>query len=68
MYFLRLARGGQEVKRSLGTKDFRQARVLALAFNLKPTMKTPDDKPRAADLNLNVESLKPLDVSALLPT
>lgn len=44
-YYLRLARGGQEVKRSLRTKDFRQAKILALAFNLELTMKTPDAVP-----------------------
>lgn len=62
VFYLRLARGGQEVKRSLRTKDFRQARLLALAFNLKLAMKTPDDKPKAADFNLDAESLKRLDV------
>lgn len=61
-FYLRLARGGQEVKRSLRTKDFRQARLLALAFNLELAMKTPDDKPKAADFNLDAESLKRLDV------
>jgi len=30
VFYLRLARGGKEVKRSLRTKDFRQARLLAL--------------------------------------
>lgn len=62
VFYLRLARGGQEVKRSLRTKDFRQARLLALAFNLELAMKTPDDKPKAADFNLDAESLKRLDV------
>nr|WP_052382213.1 hypothetical protein [Paraburkholderia kururiensis] len=62
VFYLRLARGGQEVKRSLRTKDFRQARLLALAFNLELAMKTPDDKPKAADFNVDAESLKRLDV------
>lgn len=62
VFYLRLARGGQEVKRSLRTKDFRQARLLALAFNLELAMKTPDDKPKAADFNLDAGSLKRLDV------
>ncbi|WP_133647529.1 tyrosine-type recombinase/integrase [Paraburkholderia flava] len=62
VFYLRLARGGQEVKRSLRTKDFRQARLLALAFNLELAMKTPDNKPKAADFNLDAESLKRLDV------
>nr|WP_230956054.1 hypothetical protein [Burkholderia cepacia] len=31
VFYLRLARSGQEVKRSLHMKDFRQARLLALA-------------------------------------
>jgi len=42
VYYLRLARGGQEVKRSLRTKNFRQARLLTLAFNLELAMQTPD--------------------------
>nr|WP_249191136.1 hypothetical protein [Burkholderia vietnamiensis] len=62
VFYLRLARGGQKVKRSLSTKDFRQARQLAFAFNLELAMKTPDDKPKAADFNLDAESLKRLDV------
>lgn len=67
VFYLRLARGGQEVKRSLRTKDFRQARLLALAFNplafnLELAMKTPDDKPKAADFDLDADSLKRLDV------
>jgi integrase len=62
VYYLRLARNGQEVKRSLRTKDFRQARLLALAFNLELAMKTPTEKPKAADFNLDPDTLKRLDV------
>ncbi|PQV48569.1 site-specific integrase [Paraburkholderia sp. BL21I4N1] len=62
VYYLRLAHNGQEVKRSLRTKDFRHAKLLALAFNLELAMKTPDDKPKAADFNLDAEALKRLDV------
>lgn len=62
VYYLRLARNGQEVKRSLRTKDFRQARLLALAFNLELAMKTPTEKPKAADFNLDPDALKRLDV------
>lgn len=36
--------------------------ALAFAFNLELAMKTPDDKPKAADFNLDAESLKRLDV------
>ena len=64
VFYLRLARGGQEVKRSLRMKDFRQARLLALAFNLELAMKTPDDKPKVADFNLDTESLKRLCCAA----
>jgi hypothetical protein len=62
VYYLRLARGGQEIKRSLRTKDFRQAKLLALAFNLELAMKTPTDKAKAADFNLDADALKRLDV------
>jgi hypothetical protein len=36
VYYLRLVRSGRETKRSLRTKDFRQTKLLALAFNLDP--------------------------------
>nr|WP_231748252.1 hypothetical protein [Burkholderia sp. ABCPW 14] len=62
VYYLRLARGGQQVKRSLRTKDFRQTRLLALAFNLELAMTTPTEKPKSADFNLDAESLKRLDI------
>ncbi|CAE6760615.1 site-specific integrase [Paraburkholderia aspalathi] len=62
VYYLRLTRQGREVKRSLRTKDFRQARLLALAFNLELAMKTPTEKPTAADFNLDPDALKRLDV------
>ncbi|MFM0046288.1 tyrosine-type recombinase/integrase [Paraburkholderia sediminicola] len=62
VYYLRLTRQGREVKRSLRTKDFRQARLLALAFNLELAMKTPTEKPKAADFNLDPDALKRLDV------
>jgi hypothetical protein len=62
VYYLRLARGGQEVKRSLRTKDFRQAKLLEFAFNLELAMKAPTEKPRAADFNLDPAALERLDV------
>jgi hypothetical protein len=62
VYYLRLVRSGRETKRSLRTKDFRQATLLALAFNLELAMKTPNDKPKATDFHLDTDSLKRLDV------
>ncbi|ASL44693.1 Tyrosine recombinase XerC [Burkholderia sp. AD24] len=59
VYYLRLARNGQEVKRSLRTKDFKQARIYALAFNLEiATM----GRPKATDFNLDADALKKLDL------
>ncbi|WP_241172554.1 integrase [Burkholderia gladioli] len=62
VYYLRLVRAGKESKRSLRTKDFRQAKLLALAFNLELAMKTPADKPKAADFILDPDEAKRLDV------
>ena len=36
--------------------------MLALAFNLEVAMKTPAEKQKAADFNLDADSLKRLDV------
>lgn len=58
VYYLRLTRQGREVKRSLRTKDFRQARTLALAFNLELAM----GRPKATDFNLDADAFKRLDV------
>ncbi|SAL11383.1 phage-related integrase [Caballeronia udeis] len=62
VYYLRLVRSGRETKRSLRSKDFRQAKLLALAFNLELAMKTPKEQPSAADFILDAEALKRLDV------
>ncbi|WP_186139912.1 site-specific integrase [Burkholderia gladioli] len=62
VFYLRLVRAGKESKRSLRTKDFRQAKLLALAFNLELAMKTPADKPKAADFTLDPDEAKRLDV------
>lgn len=58
VYYLRLTCQGREVKRSLRTKDFKQAKIWALAFNLELAM----TKPNTADFDLNVEKLKKLDL------
>ena len=59
VYYLRLTRQGREVKRSLRTKDFKQAKIYALAFNLEiATM----GRPKAADFNLDPDALKKLDL------
>nr|WP_244104311.1 site-specific integrase [Burkholderia gladioli] len=62
VYYLRLVRAGKESKRSLRTKDFRQAKLLALAFNLELAMKTPAATPKAADFALTADEAKRLDV------
>ena len=36
VYYLRLIRQGRRSSARLRTKDFRQAKILALAFNLEP--------------------------------
>jgi len=59
VYYLRLIRQGCEVKKSLRTKDFRQAKLWALAFNLELAMAKPTV---AADFDLNIENLKKLDL------
>ncbi|WP_370652119.1 site-specific integrase [Caballeronia sp. TF1N1] len=58
VYYLRLKRNGQEAKRSLRTKDFKQAKIWALAFNLELAMTQPSPE----DFDLNVEKLKKLDL------
>jgi integrase len=59
VYYLRLTRQGREVKRSLRTKDFKQAKIYALAFNLEiATM----GHQKAADSNLDPNALKKLDL------
>ena len=57
VYYLRLAHQGCEVKRSLRTKDFRQARTLTFVFNLELAM----CRPKATDFNLDADALKRLD-------
>jgi hypothetical protein len=58
VYYLWLIRGGRETKKSLRTKEYRQAKIWALAFNLELAM----NKPRAADFNLDADALKRLEV------
>ncbi|MFP3243940.1 MAG: site-specific integrase [Paraburkholderia sp.] len=59
VYYLRLTRQGREVKRSLRTKDFKRAKIYALAFNLEiATMGSP----KAADFNFDPDALKKLDL------
>ncbi|WP_186236140.1 tyrosine-type recombinase/integrase [Burkholderia gladioli] len=56
VYYLRLVRNGREAKKSLRTKDYRQAKIWALSFNLELAM----SKPGAADFDLS--SVKEFDV------
>ena len=59
VYYLRIIRNGLEAKKSLRTKDFAQARIYALAFNLEiATM----GRPKAADFNADPNALKKLDL------
>ncbi|OXC75657.1 site-specific integrase [Caballeronia sordidicola] len=58
VFYLRIIRDGREAKKSLRTKDFRQARIYALAFNLEIAM----GRPKITDFDLNVDAIKPFDV------
>ncbi|AEA61953.1 putative phage-related integrase [Burkholderia gladioli BSR3] len=58
VYYLRLVRNGREAKKSLRTKDYRQAKIWALSFNLELAM----SKPGAADFDLSRVSAKDFDV------
>lgn len=58
VFYLRIIRDGREAKKSLRTKDFGQARIYALAFNLEIAM----GRPKITDFELNVDAVKPFDV------
>jgi len=58
IYYLRLTRHGREVKRSLSTKDFKQARILALAFNLELAMGSP----KPGNPTIDFDAIKQFDV------
>ncbi|WDD95187.1 site-specific integrase [Burkholderia sp. FERM BP-3421] len=57
-YYLRLIGAGRETKKSLRTKDYRQAKIWALAFNLELAM----NKPKAADFDLSGTNAREFDV------
>jgi integrase len=58
VYYLRLIRAGRETKKSLRTKDYRQAKIWALAFNLELAM----NKPKAADFDPSSMDAREFDV------
>lgn len=58
VYYLRLIRGGRETKKSLRTKDYRQAKIWALAFNLELAM----NKPKASDFDPSSMNAREFDV------
>ncbi|MGA7778247.1 MAG: site-specific integrase [Paraburkholderia sp.] len=59
VYYLRLILNGREAKKSLRTKNFAQAKIYALAFNLEiATMGSP----KATDFSVDPDALKKLDL------
>lgn len=59
VYYLRLTSHGREVKRSLRTKDFRQAKLFALSFNLELAM---SNRPKITDFNFDLSGVREFDV------
>jgi integrase len=58
VYYLRLIRAGRETKKSLRTKDCRQAKIWALAFNLELAM----NKPKATEFDPSSVDAREFDV------
>ncbi len=59
VYYLRLTSHGREVKRSLRVKDFHQANIFNLSFNLERAISTP---PKITDFNFDLSGLRQFDV------
>ncbi|WP_347554844.1 site-specific integrase [Robbsia sp. KACC 23696] len=60
VYYLRLTSHGREVKRSLRTKDFKQAKLFALSFNLELAMSS--NRPKITDFNFDLSGVREFDV------
>ncbi|MCA7956537.1 hypothetical protein LGM14_03375 [Burkholderia multivorans] len=74
VYYLRVIRNKVKTRLSLGTKDFRIARLFALRLNMELAMSTPDfdpDKLRKLDIEVsptggvNFKDVKPHDLDTL---